>query len=77
MFINFKEGGKKRGREKHGCKKDTAIGCPLHAPWPGSGIEPETQIRALDWNQTQDPSVHGAGSALTLSNSGQGKLDHF
>lgn len=43
-----------REKERDHCEKNTSIGCLSHAPPLGPGIEPETQARALDQNQTHD-----------------------
>ena len=47
MFIDFKERGRKREREKHRCERETSI-LP-HAPQPG--VQPATWIHVLsrDW----------------------------
>ena len=45
MFIDCRERGRGREREKHGCEKRTSIGCLLYVPRP--------------WNEPSILLVHG------------------
>lgn len=49
---------------------DTLIGCFPHAPWPGSGIKPKTQIWPLYWESNPLP-FRAWANALTSEPTGQ------
>ena len=69
-----REGERERERKKHGCKRETSIGCFsfMHGP----RTEPATQTCARNGNQTSYPSLCRT-MPNQLSHKGQGGLLPF
>lgn len=57
LFI-FSTDFSERVGERERSMGDTSIGCLLHRPWAGPGIEPAPEARDLGQNRTPDSSVH-------------------
>ena len=69
IFIDSRERGRVKEKEKHQCEREISISCLPHAPWPG--FEPATWVCVLTGNRISNLLVVQDDALSRLASPGQ------